>query len=111
MTSVTAMQALLLITDRSEKVGGRIGYTANTRDGVAFRCYLVAPTGLQKAMGVGQVPPPDAVGIAMASGKDGSGHAGPAAKGPGGGSAGGECSALLRAAGRCAIVSQEAKAP
>lgn len=89
------------ITDRSEEAGGRINYSVNTRDGAAYRCYLYGATGLQKAMSFGQTPHSDAICTAMAGGKSGSGNQRPQAPGPSGRSAGGECNALLRAAGRC----------
>ena len=89
------------ITDRSEDAGGRINYTVNTRDGAAYRCYLYRGTGFQKAMSFGQTPHSDAICTAMAGGKSGSGNQGPAATGQSGRSAGGDCNALLRAAGRC----------
>ncbi|KNZ31512.1 MAG: hypothetical protein AD742_16030 [Methylibium sp. NZG] len=89
------------ITDRSEETGGRINYTVNTRDGVAYRCYLVGATGLQKAMSFGQTPHSDAICTAMVSGKSGSANQAPAATGQSGRGSGGECNALLRAAGRC----------
>jgi hypothetical protein len=89
------------IADRSEEAGGRINYTVNTRDGAAYRCYLVAATGFQKAMSFGQVPHSDAICTVMAGGKSGTGNQGPAATGSSGPSAGGNCNALLRAAGRC----------
>lgn len=89
------------ITDRSEEAGGRINYTVNAHDGAAFRCYLVGATGLQKAMSFGQTPHSDAICTAMAGGKSGSGNQGPAATGQGGRSTGGNCNALLQAAGRC----------
>lgn len=89
------------ITDRSEETGGRINYTVNTRDGAAYRCYLYGATGFQKAMSFGQTPHSDAICTAMAGGKSGSGKQGPAATGQSGRSAGGDCNALLRAAGRC----------
>ena len=81
------------ITDRSEETGGRINYTASTRDGKAYRCYLYGATGFQKAMSFGQTPHSDAICTAMAGG---SGKGGPAVK-----DAGAACNALLRAAGRC----------
>lgn len=89
------------ITDRSEEAGGRINYTVNTRDGAAYRCYLYAATDFQKAMSFGQTPHSDAICTAIAAGKNGSGNQGPAATGQSGGSPGGACNALLRAAGRC----------
>ncbi len=89
------------ITDRSEETGGRINYTVNTRDGAAYRCYLVAATGLQKAMSFGQTPHSDAICTALVGGKSGSGNPASPATGPKGRSAGAECNALLRAAGRC----------
>ena len=89
------------VTDRSEEAGGRINYTVNTRDGAHYRCYLYGATGLQKAMSFGQTPHSDAICTAMAGGKSGSGHQGPAATGQSGRSTGGDCNALLRAAGRC----------
>jgi hypothetical protein len=99
------------ITDRSEEAAGRINYTVNTRDGVAYRCYLVAATGFQKAMTFGQMPHSDAICTAMVGGKTGSGNQGPAATGPSGRNTGADCNALLRAAGRCPSVSSDAKAP
>lgn len=89
------------IADRNEEGGGRITYTANTRDGKAYSCYLYGATGFQKAMSFGQTPHSDAICTAMAGGKSGSGNQGRAATGQSGRSAGGDCNALLRAAGRC----------
>ena len=89
------------ITDRSEEAGGRINYTVNTRDGAAYRCYLYGATGLQKAMSFGQTPHSDAICTAMAGGNGGGGSQGPAAPGQSGPGTGGNCNALLRAAGRC----------
>ncbi|MDP3823190.1 MAG: hypothetical protein Q8R33_17120 [Burkholderiales bacterium] len=89
------------ISDRSEEAGGRINYSVNTRDGAAYRCYLYGATGLQKAMSFGQTPHSDAICTAMVGGKSGSGNQRPAPPGQSGRSAGGECNALLRAAGRC----------
>ncbi|MGS5085285.1 hypothetical protein ACVC7V_02105 [Hydrogenophaga sp. A37] len=84
------------ITDRSEETGGRINYTATTRDGKAYRCYLYGATGFQKAMSFGQTPHSDAICTAMA-GESGKGSLpAPAAKDPGA-----ACNALLRTAGRC----------
>lgn len=89
------------ISDRSEETGGRINYTVNTRDGSAFRCYLYGATGLQQAVTFGQTPHSDAICTAMPGGQRGSGNEGPAATGQRGRSAGGNCNALLQAAGRC----------
>lgn len=89
------------ITDRSEETGGRINYTVNTRDGAAYRCYLYGATGLQSAVTFGQTPHSDAICTAMASSQTGGVNAGPAATAQRGRSAGGDCNALLRAAGRC----------
>ena len=89
------------ITDRSEEAGGRINCSVNTRDGAAYRCYLYGATGLQKAMSFGQTPHSDAICTAMAGGKSVSGNQRPAAPVQSGRSAGGDCNALLRAAGRC----------
>lgn len=89
------------IADRSQEAGGRIDYTVNTRDGAAYRCYLVGATGFQKAMSFGQTPHSDAICTAMAGGQSRSGNEGPAATGQRGRSAGGHCIALLWAAGRC----------
>jgi hypothetical protein len=99
------------ITDRSEETGGRINFTVNTRDGVAYRCYLVSATGFQKAMSFGQIPHSDAICTAMAGGKSASGNQAPAATGQSGRAVGGDCNALLRAAGRCPTVSPETKLP
>lgn len=89
------------ITDRSEETGGRINYTVNTRDGATYRCYLYGATGFQKAMSFGQTPHSDAICTAMVGGKSGNANRGPAATGQRDRSAGGDCNALLRAAGRC----------
>jgi len=88
------------ITDRKEETGGRVNYTAHTRDGASYRCYLYGATGFQKAMSFGQTPHSDAVCTAMSVGKTsgGSPATAPAARGR---SAGPECNALLKAAGRC----------
>jgi hypothetical protein len=99
------------ISDRSEETGGRINYTVHTRDGAAYRCYLYSATGFQKAMSFGQIPHSDAICTALAGGKGGSGPQGPAATGPKGRSTGGECNALLRAAGRCGTVAPSSEAP
>ncbi|MBH1964728.1 MAG: hypothetical protein I8H77_10360 [Comamonadaceae bacterium] len=89
------------ITDRTEESGGRINYTVNTRDGEAYRCYLYGVTGLQKAVTFGQTPHSDAICTAMAGGQNRGSKQAPAAAGQRGRNAGGECNALLRAAGRC----------
>ena len=89
------------ITDRSEETGGRINYTVSTQDGAVYRCYLYGATGLQRAVTFGQTPHSDAICTAMASGQRGDGNAGPAATAQRGRGAGGDCNALLRAAGRC----------
>jgi hypothetical protein len=89
------------ISDRSEETGGRINYTVNTRDGLAFRCYLYGATGLQQAVTFGQTPHSDAICTAMADGQRGSGNEGSAATGQRGPRAAGNCNALLQAAGRC----------
>lgn len=89
------------ITDRSEETGGRINYTVNTRDGATYRCYLYGATGFQKAMSFGQTPHSDAICTTMVGGKGGNANRGPAAKGQSDRSTGGDCNALLRAAGRC----------
>lgn len=85
------------ITDRSEETGGRINYTASTRDGKAYRCYLYGATGYQKAMSFGQTPHSDAICTALVGG---AGKALPAQP-EGVKGAGAKCNALLRAAGRC----------
>lgn len=92
------------ITDREEETGGRINYTVNTLDGMAYRCYLYGATGFQKAMSFGQTPHSDAVCTAMVAGKNSStspGATAPAAPAARGRSAAPECNALLKAAGRC----------
>ncbi len=91
------------ITERQEETGGRINYTVNTRDGASYRCYLYGATGFQKAMSFGQTPHSDAVCTAVVDGPaNKSGN--PASAAPAeqrGRSAGKECNALLRTAGRC----------
>ena len=98
------------ITDREEETGGRINYTVNTLDGMAYRCYLYGATGFQKAMSFGQTPHSDAICTSMVASKTGSGSpaaatpsapAAPAAPSARGRGAGPECNALLKAAGRC----------
>ena len=92
------------ITDREEETGGRINYTVNTLDGMAYRCYLYGATGFQKAMSFGQTPHSDAVCTAMVAGKNSGSSPGataPAAPAARGRSAAPECNALLKAAGRC----------
>ena len=84
------------ISGRSEETGGRINYTANTRDGKTYRCYLYGATGFQKAMSFGQTPHSDAICSAMAGGTGKGSQPAPAAKGTGV-----ECNAVLLAAGRC----------
>ena len=86
------------IADRSEETGGRINYTASTRDGKVYRCYLYGATGFQKAMSFGQTPHSDAICTAMAGGAGKGSQPAPAAAAKGSGA---ECNALLRAAGRC----------
>lgn len=90
------------ITDRQEETGGRINYTVNTRDGATYRCYLYGATGFQKAMSFGQTPHSDAICTAMVGSPGNSGNPAPAAATEQRGrSAGKECNALLRTAGRC----------
>jgi hypothetical protein len=91
------------ITDRQEETGGRVNYTVNTRDGATYRCYVYGATGFQKAMSFGQTPHSDAICTAMVGGSNSnSGNPAPAAAAePRGRSAGKECNALLRTAGRC----------
>ena len=89
------------ITDRQEETGGRINYTVNTRDGATYRCYLYGATGFQKAMSFGQTPHSDAICTAMVGSPGNSGNQAPAAATEQRGrSAGKECNALLRTAGR-----------
>ena len=90
------------ITDRQEETGGRVNYTATTRDGASYRCYLYGATGFQKAMSFGQTPHSDAICTAMVGRPGNGGAQAPAAVAqPQGRSAAKECNALLRTAGRC----------
>ncbi|CAN7319124.1 hypothetical protein LJR129_001725 [Acidovorax sp. LjRoot129] len=90
------------ITDRQEETGGRVNYTVNTRDGTTYRCYVYGATGFQKAMSFGQTPHSDAMCTAMVASPGNSSNPAPAAAAePRGRSAGKECNALLRTAGRC----------
>ena len=75
------------ITDRSEETGGRINYTARTRDGVSYQCYMYSATKFQQVMSFGQTPNSDAICTPM-------GGKAPAAAAP-------NCNALNKAAGRC----------
>ena len=77
------------IENRTEETGGRINYTAKTKDGAAYQCYMYSATGFQKAMSFGQTPHSDAVCTRM-----GGKAAAPAANAP-------SCNALNKAAGRC----------
>lgn len=79
------------ITKTGEEAGGRINYTARTRDGLTYQCYMYSATGFQKAMSFGQTPNSDAIcsqmgRAAVPSASDGK----PAA-----------CNPLLKAANRC----------
>lgn len=90
------------ITDRQEETGGRVNYTVNTRDGTTYRCYVYGATGFQKAMSFGQTPHSDAMCTAMVGSAGNSSNPAPAAAAEQRGrSAGKECNALLRTAGRC----------
>ena len=90
------------ITDRQEETGGRINYTASTRDGAVYRCYLYGATGFQQAMSFGQTPHSDAICTAMAGGSASRRSESPAAAPDARNRAPGKpCNALLRAAGRC----------
>lgn len=80
------------ITKTGEEVGGRINYTAKTKDGASYQCYMYSATGFQKAMSFGQTPNSDAICTQM-------GRSGPAAGAESKPSA--NCNALLKAAGRC----------
>ncbi len=81
------------ISERSEETGGRINYSVSTQDGGTYRCYMYSATGFQKAMSFGQTPHSDAICTATAGT--------PAINGQRSNNAGGECNALLQAAGRC----------
>ena len=35
-------------TDRREEAGGRINFSVQTKDGVAYRCYMYSATGFQR---------------------------------------------------------------
>lgn len=81
------------ISDRSEDTGGRINYTARTKDGAVYKCYLYAATGLQQAVTLGQTPHSDA--MCTLFGRSGAAPSAPVSPGSG------QCNALLKAAGRC----------
>ena len=81
------------IADRSEDTGGRINYTARTKDGAVYKCYLYSATGFQQAMTLGQTPHSDA--MCTLFGRSGAAPNAPASPGTG------QCNALLKAAGRC----------
>ncbi len=80
------------ITKTGEETGGRINYTAKTRDGATYQCYMYSATGFQKAMSFGQTPHSDAVCTQM-----GRGGVAPAADSK----PAANCNALQKAAGRC----------
>lgn len=77
------------IANKSEETGGRINYTAKTKEGGTYQCYMYSATGFQKAMSFGQTPNSDAICTPM-----GGKAAAPAAASP-------SCNALNKAAGRC----------
>ena len=56
------------IATTGEETGGRINYTAKTKDGVTYQCYMYSATGFQKAMSFGQTPPSDAICTQMGRG-------------------------------------------
>lgn len=76
---------------KSEESGGRVNYTATTKDGQVYQCYVYGATGLAKATSFGMVPDSDAICTAMNRG---------AAK-PAPATAQTPCNALLKAAGKC----------
>jgi uncharacterized membrane protein len=78
------------IANKSEETGGRINYTAKTKEGGTYQCYMYSATGFQKAMSFGQTPNSDAICTPMGGGK----ATAPAAASP-------TCNALNKAAGRC----------
>jgi len=80
------------IAKTGEETGGRINYTARTKDGLTYQCYMYSATGFQKAMSFGQTPNSDAICTQMGRG----GAASSVDSKPAG-----SCNALLRAAGRC----------
>jgi hypothetical protein len=80
------------IAKTGEETGGRINYTAKTKDGLTYQCYMYSATGFQKAMSFGQTPHSDAICTQM-------GRGGPAAGADNKPAA--NCNALLKAAGRC----------
>ena len=80
------------IAKTGEETGGRINYTAKTKDGATYQCYMYSATGFQKAMSFGQTPNSDAICTQM-----GRGSAQPAADSK----TAPTCNALLKAAGRC----------
>ena len=80
------------IAKTGEETGGRINYTAKTKDGITYQCYMYSATGFQKAMSFGQTPHSDAICTQM-------GRGGPAARADSKPAA--SCNALLKAAGRC----------
>jgi len=99
------------MTDRSQEARSRINHAVDTRDEASYCCYLDGATGLQKAMSFGHTPQSDATRTTMAGGHSRSGNEVTAATGQSGRSAGVDCNALLRAAGRCVTIIPEAKLP
>jgi hypothetical protein len=80
------------ITKTGEESGGRINYTAKTRDGVTYQCYMYSATGFQKAMSFGQTPHSDAICTQMGRGAAQPGADSKPAP---------TCNPLLKAAGKC----------
>ena len=89
------------ITDRTQDTGGRVNYTARTRDGETYSCYLYGATGFQKAMSFGQTPHSDAICTPMVDGQGRAGKPGAAPSEQPHRNAGKACNALQRAANRC----------
>lgn len=80
------------IAKTGEETGGRINYTAKTKDGATYQCYMYSATGFQKAMSFGQTPHSDAICTPMGRGAAQPGaDSKPAAN----------CNALQKAAGKC----------
>ncbi len=80
------------IAKTGEETGGRINYTARTKDGVTYQCYMYSATGFQKAMSFGQTPHSDAICTQM--GRGSAPLAADSKPAP-------NCNPLLKAAGRC----------
>lgn len=85
-TAIGRPTGTFTISTPNEGTGGRLDYSAKTKDGTSYNCYMYSATAFQKAMSFGQTPHSDAVCTQVGS----AGVSSPPS-----------CNALNKAAGRC----------